>query len=47
MGIRAATEPDAWLDGAPDDVAGIARALGDIACARGMSLVTKEAGLSR
>lgn len=38
---------DAWLDEAPDDVAGIARALGDIARAKGMSLVAKEAGLSR
>jgi probable addiction module antidote protein len=38
---------DAWLDEAPDDVTGIARALGDIARAKGMSLVAKEAGLSR
>jgi probable addiction module antidote protein len=38
---------DAWLDEAPDDVAGIARALGDIARAKGMSQVAKEAGLSR
>lgn len=38
---------DAWLEEAPDDVAGIARALGDVARARGMSLVAKEAGLSR
>lgn len=38
---------DAWLDGAPDDVSGIARALGDIARAKGMSQVAKEAGLSR
>jgi probable addiction module antidote protein len=38
---------DAWLEGAPDDVAGIARALGDVARAKGMSLVAKEAGLSR
>ena len=38
---------DAWLEEAPDDVAGIARALGDIARAKGMSLVAKEAGLSR
>jgi probable addiction module antidote protein len=38
---------DAWLEEAPDDVSGIARALGDIARARGMSLVAKEAGLSR
>ena len=38
---------DAWLEEAPDDIAGIARALGDIARAKGMSLVAKEAGLSR
>ncbi|MFM8900400.1 MAG: addiction module antidote protein [Burkholderiales bacterium] len=38
---------DAWLDEAPDDVSGIARALGDVARAKGMSLVAKEAGLSR
>ena len=38
---------DAWLDEAPDDAAGIARALGDIARARGMSQVAKDAGLSR
>ncbi|WP_374664843.1 addiction module antidote protein [Ramlibacter sp.] len=38
---------DAWLEEAPDDPAGIARALGDIARAKGMSLVAKEAGLSR
>jgi probable addiction module antidote protein len=38
---------DAWLDEAPDDVSGIARALGDIARAKGMSEVAKEAGLSR
>lgn len=38
---------DAWLEDAPDDVAGIARALGDVARAKGMSQVAKEAGLSR
>ena len=38
---------DAWLDEAPEDAAGIARALGDIARARGMSQVAKDAGLSR
>jgi probable addiction module antidote protein len=38
---------DAWLEDAPDDVSGIARALGDIARAKGMSHVAKEAGLSR
>jgi probable addiction module antidote protein len=38
---------DAWLTEAPDDASGIARALGDIARARGMSQVAREAGLSR
>lgn len=38
---------DAWLEDAPDDVSGIARALGDVARAKGMSQVAKEAGLSR
>ena len=38
---------DAWFDEAPDDVAGIARALGDIARAKGMTQVAKDAGLSR
>ena len=38
---------DAWLVEAPDDISGIARALGDIARAKGMSQVAKEAGLSR
>ena len=38
---------DAWLEEAPEDISGIARALGDIARAKGMSLVAKEAGLSR
>ena len=38
---------DAWLEEAPEDAAGIARALGDIARARGMSQVAKDAGLSR
>jgi probable addiction module antidote protein len=38
---------DAWLEEAPDDISGIARALGDIARAKGMSQVAKEAGLSR
>ncbi len=38
---------DAWLEDAPDDVAGIARALGDIARAKGMTQVAKAAGLSR
>lgn len=30
--------PGAWLEEAPDDAAGIARALGDIAKAKGMKL---------
>jgi probable addiction module antidote protein len=38
---------DAWFEEAPDDVSGIARALGDIARAKGMSQVAKDAGLSR
>ncbi len=38
---------DAWLTDAPDDVAGIARALGDIARAKGMTQVARDAGLSR
>ena len=38
---------DAWLEEAPDDAAGIARALGDIARARGMTQVAEDAGLSR
>lgn len=38
---------DAWLEEAPDDSAGIARALGDIARAKGMTQVAKDAGLSR
>jgi probable addiction module antidote protein len=38
---------DAWLQEAPDDAAGIAKALGDIARAKGMSQVAKDAGLSR
>lgn len=38
---------DAWLTEAPDDAAGIARALGDIARATGMSQVARDAGLSR
>ena len=38
---------DAWLSEAPDDVSGIARALGDIARAKGMTEVARETGLSR
>ncbi len=37
---------DAWLEEAPDDAAGIAKALGDIARSKGMSQVAKDAGLS-
>ena len=37
---------EAWLIEAPDDAAGIARALGDIARAVGMSKVAKQSGLS-
>lgn len=38
---------DAWFEEAPDDAAGISRALGDIARARGMTQVARDAGLSR
>jgi probable addiction module antidote protein len=38
---------EAWLTEAPDDAAGIARALGDVARAKGMTQVAKDAGLSR
>jgi len=38
---------DAWFEEAPDDAAGITRALGDIARARGMTQVARDAGLSR
>lgn len=38
---------DGWFTEAPEDVAGIARALGDIARARGMSQVARDTGLSR
>ena len=38
---------DAWLADAPDDASGIARALGDIARAKGMSQVARDSGLSR
>ena len=38
---------DAWLDEAPEDAAGIARALGDIARAKGMTKVAEATGLSR
>jgi probable addiction module antidote protein len=38
---------DAWFTEAPDDAAGIARALGDIARAKGMAQVARDTGLSR
>ncbi|MBK9237203.1 MAG: putative addiction module antidote protein [Rhodoferax sp.] len=38
---------DAWLEEAPEDATGIARALGDIARAKGMTRVARDAGLSR
>lgn len=38
---------DAWLEEAPEDAAGIAKALGNIARAKGMTQVAKDAGLSR
>lgn len=38
---------DAWLDEARDDAAGIAKALGNIARAKGTTQVAKDAGLSR
>jgi len=38
---------DAWLAEAPEDAAGLARALGDIARAKGMTQVARDAGLSR
>lgn len=38
---------DAWLTEAPDNSAGIARALGDIARAKGMAQLARDTGLSR
>lgn len=38
---------DAWLTDAPDDSAGIARALGDIARAKGMTQLARDTGMSR
>ena len=38
---------DAWLTETLDDASGIARALGGIARAKGMSQVARDAGLSR
>jgi len=45
--VEMAAYLDAWLIEAPDDAAGIARALGDIARVKGMTQVAKDAGLSR
>ena len=38
---------NAWLIDAPDDAAGIARALGDVARAKGMTQIARDSGLSR
>jgi probable addiction module antidote protein len=38
---------DAWFEEAPEDAAGIAKALGSIARAKGMTQVAKDSGLSR
>jgi probable addiction module antidote protein len=38
---------DVWLEEAPEDATGIARALGDIARAKDMTQVARDAGLSR
>ena len=38
---------DAWLEDEADDISGIARALGDLARAKGMSQVARDTGLSR
>ncbi len=38
---------DAWLVEAPEDAAGIARALGDIARSKGMAQIARDSGLSR
>ena len=38
---------DVWLSEAPEDSAGIARALGDIARAKGMAQLARDTGLSR
>lgn len=38
---------DAWLSDFPADSAGIARALGDVARAKGMSQLARDTGLSR
>lgn len=36
---------DAWLEEAPDDAAGIARALGNVARAKGMTQVARALGV--
>lgn len=38
---------DAWLQEHPDDAAGIARAIGNVARASGMTDIARETGLSR
>jgi probable addiction module antidote protein len=38
---------DAWLEEAPEDAVGIARAMGDMARAKGLTQVARDAGLSR
>lgn len=38
---------DAWMEEAPDDASGLAKALGDIARAKAMSQLAKDAGLRR
>jgi probable addiction module antidote protein len=38
---------DAWLEDYPDDAAGIARALGTVARAKGMAQIARDTGLSR
>lgn len=38
---------DAWFAEAPEDAAGVVRALGEVARAAGMSQVARDAGLSR
>jgi DNA-binding phage protein len=42
-----AADLDAWLEEAPDDAAGIVRALGNTAPARGTRQVANDAGLGR
>ena len=37
---------DAWLEDAPDDARGIAKALGTVARATGMTQVARDAGLT-